>query len=123
MNIGLVGIGMLGIIMLYLTFYLPYIARSSVEWEVSDPNLIPTATIIAVATFFSVGIAIWPLWSFLTFPMLGVIFMGFINTSHFLPPGYYGNYYWISIGGICMFGIFILALLSPLWIKGEGWTF
>ena len=47
-NLGMVALGVEVIIMIYLTIYLPYIARIHLEWSVYCPRVIPAGAVFGV---------------------------------------------------------------------------
>lgn len=63
--------------------------------------------------FFSLIIAVWPVWGFLTIPMIIGMFFGYINTSQFLP----GNH----IGSVLFALIFVVGLASGYFIEHGGY--
>lgn len=62
---------------------------------------------------FRLIIAVWPVWGFLTIPMLLGMFFGYINSAAFLP----GN----LLGSILFALIFVGALFSTYIIQHEGY--
>jgi hypothetical protein len=106
-DVGLISIGIVLTIMLYLTVYLPRIARITVDWDVYDPRMIPAATAAGVASIVwyvhelsasgipssarkpvyccSFLIGLWPVYGLLTPAILAILFMGSIMSLHFIP--------------------------------------
>ncbi|CAE7848993.1 TMEM128 [Symbiodinium sp. KB8] len=72
----------------YLTVYLPLIAQVHAPWEVYCPNVIPVATAAGVVAFISYAAALWPVFAFLTLPILGILFVGFLMLMQFIPVCY-----------------------------------
>lgn len=63
--------------------------------------------------YLSLIIAIWPVFGWWSFPMLFAMFLGFINTGHFLP-----NH---SISSLLFGIIFIGAFFSHYFIDHDGY--
>lgn len=74
----------------YLTLFLP-IFQGIHNWEERFPNIIPFLSCVGVALFISSFLAFFPVWGFLTIPIVIVIFMGFSMWLTFLPGGYLGT--------------------------------
>ena len=83
--IALCASGMAAACALYLTVYLPYIARVYAAWEVYCPNVVPMATLSSLAAFLAFSIAIWPVYGLLTVPLLSVLCVGGLMAFHFVP--------------------------------------
>ena len=75
----------------YLTLYLP-IVRGIHDWEEKYPNIIPFLSLVGVGVFVSSFLAFFPIWGFLTIPIIVVIFMGYSMWMAFLPGGYLGAF-------------------------------
>merc|ERR1719204_664112 len=73
------GCGMISVNLLvgaYLVFYLSYI-RGKKDWTAhTHPALIPIATLFGCSGMVLSTIALWPILSFLTLPILFTLFMG-----------------------------------------------
>jgi len=83
---GMFGIGLNLAIGLYLAYYLPYMKGISTDdWDTVSPYAIPIATVSAILGFIAVIIGLWPVWHIFTIPMIFIIFMGTIMSTHFLP--------------------------------------
>jgi len=75
--------------MIALTFYsafiLPYVLKITEDVETYNPRIIHLGAFSGFLSFVTLLIAIWPVWGWLSFPMMFVLFLGFLNTAHFLP--------------------------------------
>jgi len=69
----------------YLIFYLQYYLKIKVEWEEHWPQAIPIATGCAVTSLIAFSVAIWPIWGWWTLPGIFVLFLGALNSAHFVP--------------------------------------
>eukprot|EP00499_Haloplacidia_sp_CaronLabIsolate_P015709 CAMPEP_0196769758 /NCGR_PEP_ID=MMETSP1104-20130614/736_1 /TAXON_ID=33652 /ORGANISM="Cafeteria sp., Strain Caron Lab Isolate" /LENGTH=165 /DNA_ID=CAMNT_0042139861 /DNA_START=24 /DNA_END=518 /DNA_ORIENTATION=+ len=82
LNISIVCLGIFTALLLYLSVYLPYIARIHLEWSVYCPRVIPTATAVGVAGTIAMIMALWPVYGLLTPLILGILFVGFLMSFH-----------------------------------------
>jgi len=55
------------------------------EWEEYSPRAIPVATVCAVLSLCSFCGAFWPLYGVLSIPIIFLLFLGVLNTAHFVP--------------------------------------
>lgn len=87
-NLLQVGAGMIGInlsVGCYLVVYLSYF-RGLRNWEAHiHPAVLPVATLFAVIGGVICTVALWPVWKFLTVPILFTLFMGIIMLVTLLP--------------------------------------
>jgi len=72
-------------IVLYLTLYLPLIAKVTAPWEVYCPNMIPTATGLGFACVVLLMVAFWPVYGLITPLLIAILLMGFLFVAHFVP--------------------------------------
>ena len=84
-NVGLAGFGGWLLMAAYLIFWVKYIKKFAGEWEEYWPQAIPIATVLAVSSLLAFIVAAWPVWGFLTIPGIFVLFLGVLNTAHFVP--------------------------------------
>ena len=84
-NVALACFGGWGCIAAYLIVWVKYVQKDTREWEEVSPRAIPIATILAVLSLFSFCGAFWPLWGFLSVPIVFMLFLGVLNTAHFVP--------------------------------------
>jgi hypothetical protein len=94
-NIGLVCLGVNTVIFIYISYILPCftpkVLGKELDWNISSPRAIPIATGLGVVMTFSFIFGLWPVFGLLTPFVLGINFMAFIMSMHFVP----------SCGGIC----------------------
>lgn len=69
----------------YLIIWLKYVKKIESEWEEHSPRAIPLATISAVLSLFAFCGAFWPLYGLLSIPIVFLLFLGALNTAHFVP--------------------------------------
>ena len=65
--------------------YISYVIKSEKDIDEHFPIAIPVATFLFLAGGLSMNIALWPVYSWYTFPMLFTFFMGFVCTVAFIP--------------------------------------
>lgn len=85
LNLGLLCVACNIGIFLYLSFWVKDMAKVDDRWEILAPAAIPTATVIGLLAFFLFCLALWPIWSFLTLPLLFTLFMAFVVISPYIP--------------------------------------
>ena len=84
-----------GILIVYLTVYLPFkfptsnihkVKASSPQfWEAYCPNVIPIMTVCGILGSLLLVRASYPVWGFLTPLILGVVALGLFFSLHFIP--------------------------------------
>ena len=72
-------------ICLYLTFWLPFVKKNNLPWEVFCPRMIPTATALGLTCMGSSIIAMWSVWGFLSPVIIFFLLLGLMMSSHFIP--------------------------------------
>lgn len=72
-------------ICLYLIFWLPYVKKNTLPWEVFCPRMIPTATALGLTCIISAILAMWPVWGFLSPLIIFFLCLGLMMFSHFIP--------------------------------------
>lgn len=85
LNLGLLCVACNIGIFLYLSFWVKDMAKVDDRWDILAPAAIPTATVIGLLAFFLFCLALWPIWSFLTLPLLFTLFMAFLVISPYIP--------------------------------------
>jgi len=71
---------------IYLAYYLPHFKGVKTDdWETASPWAIPIATIFGILGCIGFTVGLWPVWHYLTIPLLFVIFMGTVMAAHFVP--------------------------------------
>lgn len=73
------------VIMLYLTIWLPVVQRVTLPWEIYCPRLIPTSSVLSVASALLLVVAFWSVYGLLTPLIILVLAMGLLFTTHFIP--------------------------------------
>jgi len=69
----------------YCLLYLPFVARVRLPYETAAPWAVPAATGALVAAFFAFIVGLWPAYGLLTPPLVCVLAMGVLMSSHFIP--------------------------------------
>ena len=94
-NIGLVCLGINIVIFIYISYILPCftpkVLGKELDWNISSPRAIPIATGLGVLMSFAFMCGLWPVFGVLTPFILGINFLAFIMSMHFVP----------SCGGLC----------------------
>lgn len=85
-QLGLLGLAINTAIFTYLAIWLRHILKTEDKWELIAPAAIPTATLVGLTSFLLFSIALWPIWGFLTLPLLFTLFMALVVISPYLPP-------------------------------------
>lgn len=98
---------------IYAALLLPYVYSIHEDIETYNPKAIQIGAFSGFMSFLTMVIAIWPVFGWLSFPMLFAMFLGFINTGHFLPDH--------QINGLLFGGIFIGAFFSHYLIDHDGY--
>lgn len=99
-------------IAVYVTVIYPYILKIKEPWEKHSPRLLYMGTISGLLCFFSLIIAVWPVFGFKAPLMIFVFLMGYINSAHFLPNN--------QVGSLLFGGLFIATFFSHLIIDHDG---
>jgi hypothetical protein len=87
LQLATVGMGILLVLVLYLTVYLPKVVgvTDSAAWDVYCPRVIPTMVMVATLTSLAVVRAIWPVYGFFAPLILAVEVLGALFALHFIP--------------------------------------
>ncbi|CAI9118833.1 OLC1v1020460C1 [Oldenlandia corymbosa var. corymbosa] len=74
---GMIGVGLITLFFLYATIMVACGARKTNQnWEIlSVAALLPILIVIGITTFCFFTFALWPIWSFLTLPLVFTLFM------------------------------------------------
>mgnify|MGYP005993468945 CR=1 FL=1 len=72
-------------ICLYLTFWLPFVKKITLPWEIYCPRMIPTATALGLTCMMTSIVAMWSVWGFLSPLIIFFLTVGLIMCSHFIP--------------------------------------
>ncbi|KAG9459665.1 hypothetical protein H6P81_004173 [Aristolochia fimbriata] len=84
---GFVGIFLNIGIVIYTTLVTRDIKKVDEKWIPISPSLAPFVALVGFLSFFMFSFALWPIWSFLTLPLLVSLFMAFMVTSQYLLAG------------------------------------
>lgn len=69
------------LIFVYLSYYLSIVRGIQIDyqhWQVQAPTAIPVATAFMVASWILYTVALWPVWSWFTMPILFCLLMGML---------------------------------------------
>ncbi|XP_050213938.1 uncharacterized protein LOC126665247 [Mercurialis annua] len=73
--IGMIGVFLNLVIFLYTSMFAWSVRRFDEKWELSSIAALPLVTLLGIVSFFLFSFALWPIWSFLTIPLLFTLFM------------------------------------------------
>eukprot|EP00933_Yihiella_yeosuensis_P037249 TRINITY_DN31143_c0_g1_i1.p1 TRINITY_DN31143_c0_g1~~TRINITY_DN31143_c0_g1_i1.p1 ORF type:complete len:234 (-),score=26.86 TRINITY_DN31143_c0_g1_i1:134-835(-) len=96
----------------YLAIWCASIKGIEDPWETEHPKAIPAMAVVGFLTMCLFFFAFWRVWGFSTLLIQLLLFLGFINSGHFLPSG--------TPGAILMFCIFFGAWFTSEMIPHEG---
>ncbi len=115
-KLALISFGVSMALLLYMSFYLPYVARIQTDPEEYSPAAVPITTLGIILCFLTSIMAFWPVWGWYTFPLIVVIATGLYDVHHFLPGNFVGMVLQLAVG--------VFAVMSPQWISHAGkWHF
>ncbi|KAG7021808.1 hypothetical protein SDJN02_15536 [Cucurbita argyrosperma subsp. argyrosperma] len=75
---GMVGIGLNAVIFIYTSMSAWSIRRFDEKWELASLSVLPIVTLLGLISFCLLSFALWPIWGFLTIPLLFTMFMAFM---------------------------------------------
>ncbi|KAF6154232.1 hypothetical protein GIB67_001128 [Kingdonia uniflora] len=84
MYLGIVGIVLNCGILFYMSLIAWGFRKSDEKWDVLTPAIAPFVTLLGLSSYFLFSYALWPIWSFLTLPLLFTLFMACIVLSPYL---------------------------------------
>ncbi|KAL6965660.1 hypothetical protein U1Q18_036714 [Sarracenia purpurea var. burkii] len=73
--LGMVGVGLNVTFFLYTSLLAWRLRKSSEKWDVSSTSALPFVTLLGIVSFCLFSFALWPIWSFLTLPLVFTLFM------------------------------------------------
>ncbi|KAL3839846.1 hypothetical protein ACJIZ3_024437 [Penstemon smallii] len=73
--VGMIGIGLIFIFLFYTSTLACGIRKSTENWEISSTSALPFFTVLGIISFCLFCFALWPIWSFLTLPLMFTLFM------------------------------------------------
>ena len=68
-----------------LPCFTPKVLGKDLDWNISSPRAIPIATGLGVLMGFSFIFGLWPVFGLLTPFIIGINFLAFIMSMHFVP--------------------------------------
>ncbi|XP_021614958.1 uncharacterized protein LOC110616779 isoform X1 [Manihot esculenta] len=68
--LGMIGAGLNVVIFLYTSMFAWSVRRFDEKWELSSISALPFVTLLGLVSFCLFAFALWPIWSFLTLPLL-----------------------------------------------------
>jgi len=96
----------------YVVIWCNMILGIEEPWETYCPRVAPVMAVAGCATGAFFLMALWRVWGFLTILIQLTLFLGFLNSGHFLPSG--------GLGALLMFAIFFGAFFTSEMIPHEG---
>ncbi|CAI5724862.1 unnamed protein product [Peronospora effusa] len=84
-QVALICTGVTICIIAYLVIYLPCIKRIQLKRSIYCPKIISAAAIMESVAALCYICALWPVWGLLTPGLLGLLLIGALMTTHFLP--------------------------------------
>ncbi|KAL4474198.1 hypothetical protein ABPG72_001737 [Tetrahymena utriculariae] len=97
---------------LYAAFVMPYILKIDKPIDEYQPKIVYIGAASGFIGFITLVIAIWPAFGWYSPPMVFVMFLGYLNTSAFLPSN--------GLGSVLFGLIFIGAFYSHYFIPHNG---
>ncbi|XP_058206832.1 uncharacterized protein LOC131320223 isoform X1 [Rhododendron vialii] len=73
--LGMVGVGLNVIFFLYTSLSAWSSRKSGEKWDSPSTSALPFVTLLGIISFCLFSFSLWPLWSFLTLPLLFTLFM------------------------------------------------
>lgn len=73
--LGMLGVSLNIIFFLYTSLLIWGVRKSSEKWEISSTAALPFITVLGLISFCLFCFALWPIWSFLTLPLVFTLFM------------------------------------------------
>ncbi|XP_028781409.1 transmembrane protein 128-like [Neltuma alba] len=92
MYLGMIGIGLNALVFIYTSILAWSVKRFDEKWglkkwEVTSVAALPFVTAFGLVSFCSFTFALWPIWSFLTLPLLFTLFMACMVITPYLIIG------------------------------------
>ncbi|GAA0165545.1 hypothetical protein LIER_20923 [Lithospermum erythrorhizon] len=75
LNIGMIGVSLNISYFMYTSMLVWRVKKSSEKWEFSSATALPIITLLGLLSFCLFSFALWPIWSFLTLPLVFTLFM------------------------------------------------
>lgn len=85
--LGMLGVSLNILIFFYTSMFASGVKKFCEKWELSSPSALPFLTLLGLVSFCLFSFALWPIWSFLTLPLLFTLFMACIVASPYVMTG------------------------------------
>lgn len=82
--LGMVGVGLNFIIFCYTSLLAWNARRFDEKWEMTSTSALPFVTLLGMTSFCLFTFALWPIWGFLTLPLLFTLFMACMVTFPYI---------------------------------------
>uniref|UniRef100_A0A2N9IA29 Transmembrane protein 128 n=1 Tax=Fagus sylvatica TaxID=28930 RepID=A0A2N9IA29_FAGSY len=83
--LGMAGVGSIVLIFFYSSMSIWNVRRFDEKWELTSLSVLPFITLLGLVSFCLLSFALWPIWSFLSLPLLFTLFMaGMVIFPHVL---------------------------------------
>ncbi|KAA8535078.1 hypothetical protein F0562_030081 [Nyssa sinensis] len=73
--LGMLGVTVNVLFFLYISMLAWGVQKSSEKWEISSTSALPFITVLGLMSFCLFSFALWPIWRFLTLPLVFTLFM------------------------------------------------
>ncbi|XP_052181148.1 uncharacterized protein LOC127794243 [Diospyros lotus] len=73
--LAMLGVCLNTIYLLYMSILAWRLRKSNEKWDLSSESALPVVTLIGIVSFCLFSFALWPIWSFLTLPLVFTLFM------------------------------------------------
>jgi hypothetical protein len=84
-NAGVVFLAVQVVLVLYLTVWLRYVMRITLEWEAYCPRVLQASIATGAVAFVCFVLALWPVFGLLTIPFLLLLIFALIMFTHLMP--------------------------------------
>jgi hypothetical protein len=84
-NAGVVFLALQVGLVLYLTVWVRYVRRITLEWEAYCPRVLQASVWTGLVAFLLFSVGLWPVFGLLTVPLLLLLVMGLVMSTHFMP--------------------------------------
>ena len=98
-------------IMFFAGFVLPMFKINSIDEY--NPKVVYVGAFCGFISFLGFSVAMWPVYGWLTIPIMFIMFVGYINVGHFVPAN--------MCGSLMFFSLSFAIIFSSYWIEHEGY--
>ncbi|CAA3007828.1 transmembrane 128 [Olea europaea subsp. europaea] len=84
---GMLGVSLNVLFFVYMSLLAWGVRKSSEKWEISSTAALPFITFLGLLSFCLFSFALWPIWSFLTLPLVFTLFMAYMVIVPYLVLG------------------------------------